>query len=119
MAQYIKITGRSANERIEAAIPRLLRVSPRVKNKRQAIAAAIRLESLGRLKNNGTTIAPAAKGGLVGSAGQAARALAKVGIPGVTITRARPAKTRTYTNAIGYADTLRKSKRDRRMKPPK
>ena len=49
MAHYIRISGRSANERIEAAIPRLLRNSRRVHNRKQATAVAIRMESQGRL----------------------------------------------------------------------
>jgi len=116
MAQYIRISGRSANERIEAAIPRLLANSNRVHNRRQATAVAIRMESQGRLKSNGTTIAPASKGGLVGAAGIAARALLKVGIPAATITRGRPQRTVVYDNAIQMAQNLRNSKRDRRYK---
>ncbi len=116
MAQYIRISGRSANERIEAAIPRLLRNSRRVHNRKQATAVAIRMESQGRLKDNGTTIAPAKRGGLVGPAGQAARALLKVGIPAATITRAKPQRPVVYDNAVQLASNLRKSKRNRRIK---
>jgi hypothetical protein len=116
MAQYIRISGRSANERIEAAIPRLLRNSRRVHNRAQATAVAIRMESQGRLKSNGTTIAPAKRGGLVGPAGQAARALLKVGIPTATITRAKPQRPVVYDNAFAMASAVRNSKRTKRYK---
>ena len=49
--QNIYIGGREANRRIERAIPRLM--NEEGFGKRQATAVAIRLESVGRLRENG------------------------------------------------------------------
>ena len=103
MAQYRKITGRQRNNRIDNAIPRLLSSSPRVHNKAQATAVAIRLESLGRLRSTGSTIKSAKKGGLVGAAGIASRALKRTGIPTRTITRSNSGSVFASAGAAAFA----------------
>lgn len=54
MAQYIKISGKAANKRIERAIPKL---QAKGMDKDQATAVAIRLESQGRLTASSGIIA--------------------------------------------------------------
>ena len=81
MSQYIRIIGKGRNDRINKAIPKFM---AKGMAKDQATATAIRLESIGRLKETGSTIA---KGKPSGSAYTALTALTLGGIPKKTQTR--------------------------------
>ena len=106
VSQYIRISGRGRNDRINKAIPKFM---AKGMARDQATATAIRLESLGRLKPTGTTIA---KGKPSGSAFTALAALTIGGIPKKTQTR--KATKGTYKSTQQLQRATKKTTRTRR-----
>lgn len=118
MAQQITIIGRSANKRIERAVPQFMSRFGMARD--QATATAIRLESLGRLQVSGEPInKPAATRGkpipvMPAALQQVYNLMKRDNTPKTT--QVTESVDQMYTNAYAAAAAVRQSPRSNRLR---